>query len=335
MPLFQRLKNLCLVLSAQWIFAPSFGIAADVKVDDAKQNAEVASQHESSRRVFPNPELIDQDGHKVHFYDDVLKGKIFLINFIFTSCDAYCPMETARVRRIQDLLGDRMGKDIFFYSISIDPENDTPEALRAYRKKFGAGPGWTFFTGNEAEITAMRRTIGLLVEDGDGIQKDHALNMLIGNERAGQWMRRSNMDKAEVVAKLLSENLSEWRYNVGVTNDFAAAPTRLIPRPMGEEIYKSRCADCHSIGGGRGIGPDLKNVTKIRKHDWLKLWIQAPNKMLSKGDSIGTSLLGQFNGLVMPNLGLSDNEIDSVIEYLRGANAAANDSKIKKGETKR
>ena len=278
-----------------------------------------AASSNGKAKIFPNPELTDHTGRKVHFYDDLIKGKIFLVNFVFTSCTDYCPMETARVRRIQDLIGDRLGKDIFFYSISIDPDTDTPAVLSAYREKFGAKPGWSFFTGNEAEIMAMRKTIGLLVEEfpEDRKKSNHTLNMLIGSETSGQWMRRSNMDKPEVVAKLLTENLSEWHATPGLTNDFAKAPTRLEPMSRGEELYSTRCVDCHSMGGGDRLGPDLKNITRIRDVAWLKAWLKDPAKVIAAKDPVATELLGRFRGLVMPNLGLTDEDISSVIEFMK------------------
>src|SRR5215470_17859872 len=98
---------------------------------------------------FPNVELINQDGKKVHFYDDLIKGKIVAIDLIYTTCEYACPLETARLAQVQKKLGDRVGKDIFFYSISIDPEHDTPEVLRGYMEQFHVGPGWTFLTGKK------------------------------------------------------------------------------------------------------------------------------------------------------------------------------------------
>src|SRR5262249_25427143 len=76
---------------------------------------------------FPNVELITQDGKKVHFYDDLIKGKIVAIDLIYTNCEYACPLETARMAQVQKKLGNRVGQDIFFYSISIDPERDTPK----------------------------------------------------------------------------------------------------------------------------------------------------------------------------------------------------------------
>src|SRR5689334_14554734 len=76
---------------------------------------------------FPNVELITQYGKKVRFYDDLIKGKVVAIELIYTTCKYNCPLETARMVQLQKLMGDRMGKDVFFYSITIEPEHDTPE----------------------------------------------------------------------------------------------------------------------------------------------------------------------------------------------------------------
>src|SRR5437660_10243123 len=106
---------------------------------------------------FPNIELTTQDGKTVHFYDDLIKGKIVAIDLIYTTCQYSCPLETARLAQVQKILGDRVGKDIFFYSISIDPDHDTPEVLRAYMKQFHVGPGWTFLTGKKEDIIFWAR----------------------------------------------------------------------------------------------------------------------------------------------------------------------------------
>ena len=110
---------------------------------------------------FPNVPLTTQDGKTVHFYDDLIKGKIVAINLIYTTCKYACPLETARMRQVQQVLGDRMGKDVFFYSITIDPEHDTPAVLKDYAEKFHAGPGWLFLTGKQADIDLIQRKVGL------------------------------------------------------------------------------------------------------------------------------------------------------------------------------
>lgn len=110
---------------------------------------------------FPNVPLITQDGQTVKFYDDLLKGKAVAIELIYTSCVDTCPLETGRLRQVQRLLGDRVGKEIFFYSITIDPARDTPKVLKAYAEKFHVGPGWLFLTGKKADIDLISKKLGL------------------------------------------------------------------------------------------------------------------------------------------------------------------------------
>ena len=276
----------------------------------------------SASRQFPNPELIDQDGRKVRFFDDLIRGKVVMINFFFTTCESYCALDTARLKRVQQMLGDRVGKDIFFYSISVDPKTDTPEVLRKYRERFGIGAGWTFLTGNESEITAMRAKLGLLAVGIDQTKNDHSLSVLVGNEATGQWMRRSNMDKAEVMAKILGENLAEWRGSVGEHRSYSEAPVRIEGKTNGELLFKSRCLDCHSIGRGDGLGPDLIGVTKKRTSAWLRRWIVEPDKVIAEKDPDVTGMVAQFKGLLMPNLSLTEREVDEIIDYIEKASVA-------------
>ncbi|MDV6343326.1 SCO family protein [Nitrosomonas sp. Is37] len=70
-------------------------------------------------------------------------------------------MEAARLRHLQKLLGDRVGRDVFIYSITINPAHDTPTVLKQYAEKFGVAPGWQFFTGKEADITLLRQKLGI------------------------------------------------------------------------------------------------------------------------------------------------------------------------------
>src|SRR5882672_1594903 len=110
---------------------------------------------------FPNVPLTTQDGAAVRLYDDLLKGKSVAINVMYTSCKDECPLETARLVQLQRLLGERMGKDIFFYSITIDPKRDKPAVLKAYAQKYGVGPGWLFLTGKEEDIKLATKKLGL------------------------------------------------------------------------------------------------------------------------------------------------------------------------------
>jgi protein SCO1/2 len=138
---------------------------------------------------FTNVEVTTQDGRTLRFYDDVMKGKIVLINFFFTECDAICPMMTENLVHVQELLGPRVGNDIFMVSISLEPEHDTPEVLAAYAKTYGVGPGWLFLTGHKDDIELLRHRLGFVdsdkVEDADPEQ--HIGTVRIANEPLHRW----------------------------------------------------------------------------------------------------------------------------------------------------
>src|SRR5918999_5833432 len=100
-----------------------------------------------AEKYFTDVELINQDGKKVRFYSDVLKGKTVVVNAFFTSCTSVCPPMNRNMEKIQEAFGERVGRDVFLVSITVDPEVDTPPRLKEYAKKFQAGPGWVFLTG--------------------------------------------------------------------------------------------------------------------------------------------------------------------------------------------
>ena len=177
---------------------------------------------------FPNVPLVTQEGKRVRFFDDLVKDKVVAINFIFTSCGASCPLETARMATVHRLLGDRVGRDVFFYSITIDPEHDTPEVLAAYAERFHTGPGWLFLTGDAADITQLRRKLGVLADEtgADG-SPDHNLSFVIGNQATGQWMRRSPFENPYVLAEQLGGWLHNWSAPDPDANSYAEAPARI------------------------------------------------------------------------------------------------------------
>src|SRR5918992_4752492 len=160
---------------------------------------------------IPNITLTTQDGKEVRFYDDLIKGKIVAINLIYTSCKYACPLETARLAQVQKILGDRVGRDIFFYSISIDPEYDTPGVLKEYRQRYKAGPGWVFLTGARADIDLLSKKLGLYTPPNKVNADGHRPYLLIGNDATGQWMRNSAMDNPGFLARTIGDWLDSWR----------------------------------------------------------------------------------------------------------------------------
>src|SRR5215475_10866390 len=109
---------------------------------------------------FPNLPVVTQDGKTLKFYDDVIKGKIVLISFIYTNCPDMCPLTTARISQVEDALGDMVGRDIFFISMTVDPVRDMPERLKEFAKAFDAGPGWLFLTGKPEDIKLINASLG-------------------------------------------------------------------------------------------------------------------------------------------------------------------------------
>src|ERR1700740_158018 len=91
----------------------------------------VPAPRERIRRLyFPNVVLRTQDDKPVRFYDDLVKDKAVTINFFFARCEEICPLVMANLAKVQRLLGDRVGRDLFMNSISLKPEQDTPAKLK-------------------------------------------------------------------------------------------------------------------------------------------------------------------------------------------------------------
>lgn len=266
-------------------------------------------------RYFPNVPLTTHDGEQVYFYEDLIKDKVVAINFIYTSCPDSCPAETAKLRQVYQILGDRVGRDVFMYSISIDPEHDTPAVLKKFATKFRIGPGWVFLTGKEEDITLLRRKLGLYMEEIQDGSGDHNLSLIVGNERTGKWITRSPFDDPTSLATLIGHDLFGGitpRENV---RSYSEVPD--VPKfSRGEYLYRSRCTSCHTIGAGDSLGPDLLGVTEQREHAWLMRWLKEPDKMLAEGDPIARAQFARYNELAMPNLRLDDADAAALIAYM-------------------
>ena len=262
---------------------------------------------------FPNIELMTQDGKKVHFYDDLIKDKIVAINLIYTYCQYSCPLETARLAQVQRILGDRVGKDIFFYSISIDPEHDTPAELKAYAEKYHAGPGWTFLTGKKDDIDFLSKKLGLYSDPAATVD-GHTPHLLIGNEATGQWMRNSALDNPRFMSQMIGDFLDNYK-NVKPQPEKVTEAAKLN-FDKGQYVFARECAACHTVGQGDKIGPDLLGITNARNRDWLVRMIQRPDLLLEEKDPLATTLFKKYNQVLMPNLRLDDEEVNAVIGYL-------------------
>jgi cytochrome oxidase Cu insertion factor (SCO1/SenC/PrrC family) len=115
---------------------------------------------------FTDRQLIDQNGVKQRFYSDVLKGRLVVMNTIFTNCADACPLITEQMTRVRAALGDSFGKDVYFVSISSDPERDSPQAMKKFAQKHKADvPGWVWLTGRKDDIEHILKKLGQWSKD--------------------------------------------------------------------------------------------------------------------------------------------------------------------------
>lgn len=264
---------------------------------------------------FPNVMLTTQSGKQVRFYDDLIKDKIVVIDFIYSHCKDMCPLETARLAQVQKILGDRVGKDIFFYSISIDPKTDTPEVLKAYAEKYHAGPGWLFLTGKNEDIELLGKKLGLYTEREPG-RDGHTPSVLLGNERTGQWMKDGATDNPQFLATTIQNYMGEWKDRNPVPQKSYADAGEIKITHKGQYLFATRCSACHTIGHGDKVGPDLLGVSSARNREWLARFIGTPDKVLEEKDPIAMSLFQKYKQIQMPNLRISQEEIGYLIDYL-------------------
>ena len=299
---YARLASAC----ALWMAAAILASVAAVPL--AADNARWGAGY------FPNVSLTTQDGVPVRFYDDVIKGKIVAIDLIYTTCKYACPLETARLSQVAKLLGDRMGRDVFFYSITIDPDHDTPAVLKEYAAKYQAGPGWTFLTGTPQDIELISRKLGLYSEPNPSNPDGHTPMLVIGNEETGQWMRNSALDNPKFLARTIGDWLNSWQSARKSAKSYADAPVLTLDR--GEYTFRNHCAACHTIGRGDHLGPDLLGVTATRDREWLSRFIVAPDKVVAAADPIAQTLLARYKQVLMPNLGLGAADAAVLIDYI-------------------
>lgn len=179
------------VASAQ---GPSAKAGPDMRLDPAK-----------AREYFPDVLLVNQDGESMRFYSDLIQGKSVVISVFFTSCVGVCPVLSQKVAAIQRMLGDRLGKEVNLISISVDPETDTPQRLKAYAERFKARPGWYFLGGEKENVDWALHKLGQYVKDKQG----HSNILLVGNSRTGRWKKAFGLAPTEELLEVVEAVLND------------------------------------------------------------------------------------------------------------------------------
>jgi protein SCO1/2 len=182
-------------------------LLAKAQTLDANPKFKVIPSRERIRqRYFPNLVLTTHEGKQVKFYDDLVKDKIVVFNMFYAKCEGICSPVTRNLVRVQNLLGDRVGKDIFFYSFSLKPKEDTVAALKHYAEMHKVKPGWLFLTGTAEDRELLRRKLGFVDPDPE-VDKDtsnHIGVLKYGNEPLERWGGCPGMQAPDAIAEAIS-----------------------------------------------------------------------------------------------------------------------------------
>lgn len=305
----RRKQAVVFMVLAAFIFAITLISSRQAHADNKRWGA----------NYFPNVTLVDQDGKTVHFYDDLIKGKSVVLDLIYTHCLDSCPLETARLVQVQKMLGDRVGKDIFFYSISIDPKRDTPKVLKQYAQNYHVGPGWTFYTGKPEDIILIAKKLGLYSDPDPNDRDGHTPGVLIGNEPSGQWMRDAATDNPRYMSIMIGDWLNSWKNRKN--EPLPSYTNATAVQRDGRYLFAHNCAACHTMGHGDKIGPDLMGVANVRDPKWLARQITTPEELIAAKDPIATALFKKYKEVRMPNLRLDEDEVQLIIDFMKNPEA--------------
>jgi len=167
---------------------------------------QIPSRERIRQRYFPDLVLTNHEGKKVRFYEDLIKDKIVIMNMMYVKCDGICMPTTMNLMRVQKLLGNRVGRDIFMYSFTLKPEEDTVQALRHYAHMHHIKPGWSFLTGRPADMELIRRKLGYVDPDPvvDSDKSNHIGVIKYGNEPLERWGGCPALSKPTWIVKTLS-----------------------------------------------------------------------------------------------------------------------------------
>jgi len=184
-------------------------LASQTQQPAAKEN----TPSSPTKVAIPDVVVLDQNNQKVHFYSDLVKGKIVAVNFMFTTCTTICSPMTANLARVQKKLLARGEKNVHFISVSVDPEGDTPDKLKSYAALFHAQPGWTFVTGTRGQLEQVWRAFGVPM----GAREDHTATVVIGNEPLHQWTYGSGLTSADKLVTVI-QSVSEIKNPKAIAN---------------------------------------------------------------------------------------------------------------------
>ena len=165
-----------------------------------------AAEEERARNYFTDTEVIDQNGNKLRFYSDVLKGRVVLISFIFTNCEYACPMQAQKLKQVRAAMVPAIKDEVWFVTLSVDPERDTPEAMKKFAKRQGVDESrWIFLTGEKKNLEFLVKKLGQYTPDIES----HTTLMLAGNTITRHWTRVMPMVPPDGIAQQMRALVEE------------------------------------------------------------------------------------------------------------------------------
>ena len=176
-----------------------------IKPFTAPQQSTAPAEQSPAHKYFTDVVLVNQNGEKMRFYSDLLQGKVVIINSFFGTCQGVCLPMNRNLEKVQDALGERMGKEVRIISISVDPTVDTPASLKEYAQKLHAKPGWYFLTGDQQNVEYALKKLGQFVSD----KQDHLNTFIIGNERTGLWKKAFGLAPGDELVKVVQSVLDD------------------------------------------------------------------------------------------------------------------------------
>ncbi len=175
------------------------------KGNPGRQSPAAGAEQSPALKYFTDVVLINQNGEKMRFYSDLLQGKVVIINSFFSTCQGVCLPLNRNLEKVQDALGERVGKNVRIISISVDPTVDTPATLKEYSKKLHARQGWYFLTGDKQNVDFALKKIGHFVGD----KQDHLNIFIVGNESTGLWKKAFGLAKSDELVKVVESVLND------------------------------------------------------------------------------------------------------------------------------
>jgi protein SCO1/2 len=195
------LVSICAVAAKAQIKSEPNGHGHGQHHEDQKHDK--TAQPSNFRLSIPDVEVLNQDGQRLKLYTDLIKGRKVVINFIYTTCKAVCPLSGDNFARLKMQLGESLGKDVYLLSITTDPENDTPAQLKSWSQRFEPKAGWTFVTGDAAAMNAVLHAL-----TGEGARRGyHNPIAFVVDDEHGAWKRTNGLEAPGKLVEML-EGLS-------------------------------------------------------------------------------------------------------------------------------